>query len=124
MTDKQYALAKKKEIKFYEIWMDNRGNLRCKLVPSEKIEHEWILQSWVNSCNIWDANKHCDCRYVSADKFEMQVDRYFREIQKDYQLQINHLQKQLDKLNRQIVRVRIHWSDYIKKVKDESSSNS
>lgn len=98
MTDKQFETAKRKNTKFYMIYMKGHTLYR-KRVPIRKIESSWILQEWVNTTTPYDNNLHCYIRYVTEDKLDKQVEKYFYDLKKDYIDQIREANRMLHKID-------------------------
>ena len=116
MTDKQFETAKRNKTKIYMIWFKER-KLHKKLLPLDNLEGRWILQEWVNTTTPYDNNLNCYIRYVTEDKFDKQVEKYFKDLRKDYVDQIKYATRMLNKLDSAI-------EAYKKEKSNEDSSDT
>lgn len=93
MTDKQFEKVKDKGINIYKIWLEN-GKLHKKLIPIEDVSNSWIVIKWINTTTYYSPDDTRG-RYVSEDQFEKQVEKYFKDLRKDYLDQIKEAKKVL-----------------------------
>lgn len=97
MTDKQFENVKDKGINIYNIWLKN-GKLHKELIPIEDISDRWIVRDWINTTTYYGPDD-IRGRYVSEDQFEKQVEKYFKDLRKDYLDQIKEAKKMLKKID-------------------------
>lgn len=97
MTDKQFEIAKSKDINIYNIWM-SKGKFHKDLIPIEDISDRWIMKDWINTTTYYGP-EDIRGRYVSEDQFDKQLDKFFKDLRKDYLDQIKEANKMLKKID-------------------------
>lgn len=98
MTDKQFELAKANGIKIYKIWM-SKGKFHKELIPTKNISV--MQQHWINTTSYYGLDD-VRGRYVSEDQFEKQLEKFFKDLRKDYLDEIKEAEKMLKKIDEYI----------------------
>ena len=99
MTDKQFQKVLDDKISIYNIYMEH-GKFHKELVPVDDTL-SWIVKGWINTTTYYGPDDTRG-RYVSEDQFDKQLDKFFKDLRKDYLDQIKEANKMLKKIDSDI----------------------
>lgn len=97
MTEQQFNKCVQNNIPIYKIWVKDKFH-------KQQCAYEYFRThsaiSWINTVIPYDTKLHCECMYVSGDKLEKGINKFFKYLQQEERRKIKEANKKLECLRR------------------------